>query len=660
MVKQALILAAGRGNPVGDPGTPNCLALLGGRPLIERTLATLQAAGIERVALSVGWQGALVRRRVLAMLSNASAPAGQNEGGARFFKEVHFVDNPHWEKPNGLSVQVARRWLSEPTLLVMADQVTAPELVATFARARVAPGRTLLGVDSELSRVFDIDDATKVKLGPGDRRVVDIGKHLTDYQAVSTSLFVASPTLVDALDVLHEPSLTQGVAESARRGQVDALDVTGSVWQDVDSKEMRLHAEWLLRAYGDQLAEPAVKGEVSSAASGTLALIERLLVNKDAPHYTLFNPGPVMTSTRVKAAMVHHDVCHRDEDYTGVVRRLQEKLRPVFGAPADHDILLLTGSGTAAMEAALGTVVPRGRGLLVISNGVFGERLAEIASAHGLPLLHHRLPWGQTVDPQAVAAELDKGLDVGAIAMIRHETSVGLLNPVGAIGELCRARGLLSIVDAVSALGADDLDVGRDALDVCFASSNKCLHAVAGVSFVCVAPRVWQSLVKTPVRSYYLDLRRYKRALELAGQTPFTPAVSTLFALETALDELAEQGGPLARREIYRLRNLRIRRVFTSLGFESFTNTGRESVAISTLRVPEGLTGPELYEKMKARGFVLYKAKGALEPDHIQVANMGELSDASIDALLAAVAEVVEAARLAHDGSPRPRLLRSV
>ena len=103
----------------------------------------------------------------------------------------------------------------------------------------------------------------------------------------------------------------------------------------------------------------------------------------------LFNPGPVMTSARVKAALVHHDICHRDEDYEGVVRRLRAKLRPVFGASAQHDILLLTASGTAAMEAALVSGVPPGKKLLIVSNGAFGERLAEIAETHEMP--HRRL-----------------------------------------------------------------------------------------------------------------------------------------------------------------------------------------------------------------------------------------------------------------------------
>jgi 2-aminoethylphosphonate-pyruvate transaminase len=379
--------------------------------------------------------------------------------------------------------------------------------------------------------------------------------------------------------------------------------------------------------------------------AGTLALIERLLAEKDQPGYELFSPGPVMTSARVKAALVHHDVCHRDADYSAVVERLQNKLGPVFGASPAHEMLLITGSGTAAMEMAISSVVPPGKKLLVIANGAFGERLAEIGALHGIPVVALRYPWGTLPAARDVARALEADPDIAVAAMVQHETSVGLLNPVGEVGRLTRARGVTLIVDAVSALGAEDVDVVRDGVDICYSSANKCLHSVSGVSFLCVAPEVWPRIAGIAPRVYYLDLRRHRRYLADLRQTPFTPAVSSFFALETALDELAEQGGVPARRELYRKRSLRIRRVFADLGFESFTNTGRESHTISTLRLPEGLSVDAFYDGMKARGFIVYRAKGDLAERYVQIANMGELSDAIIDAFLTASAEAVAEGR---------------
>jgi 2-aminoethylphosphonate-pyruvate transaminase len=650
-IRQALILAAGHGRPVAEPGTANCLAKVGGIPLLLRTLRVLSGAGIRRVAITLGFDAQDVRKEIEAM------KRAEND-----LPELVFFDNPAWERPNGLSVLAARKFITERTLLVMSDQIAAPHLVREMAQQPCEGDLTVLAVDPDLSRVFDFDDATKVKLWDHkshDKRVSTIGKDLADHDAVSTGLFVMSPTLVACLDDLaktRDPSLTEGVAEAARRGLVVAHDVAGAIWQDVDSAEMRLHAEWLLRVYGDDLLHPGTLPASRTTGADTLALIESLLAEKNLPRYTLFNPGPVVTSAGVKAALVHYDVCHRDEDYSGVVRRLQQKLRPVFGASAEHEMLLLTGSGTAAMEMAVASVVPEGKKILTVSNGAFGERLGEIARLHRMPHVSLSCPWGTLPDPAALEAMLVADPDIAVVAMIHHETSIGVVNPVGAVGRICRARGVTLVVDAVSSLGAEDIDVVRDNIDVCFSSANKCLHSVSGVSFVCVAPEVWPRIEAIPPRVYYLDLKRYRRYLTDFAQTPFTPAVSSFFALEKALDELFERGGVQGRRETYRRRNLLIRRVLTDLGFQSFTNTGRESHTIMTARVPAFVEIDALYSRMKDRGFIIYRCKGALGEHHIQIANMGELPDATIDAFLGAIAEEVGLARTAVSAKDRERL----
>jgi len=627
---------------VVEPTIANCLASVGGISLVLRCLRVLAAAGIRRAAITVGYDAERVRREVTAL--------GRKEAS---LPEIVFFENPAWEGPNGVSVLAAREFIGERTLLLMSDQIAAPHLVREMSGFSADGENTVLAVDPDLSRVFDFDDATKVNLRPTggrEKRVVAIGKGLADYDAVSTGMFVMSPALVDCLADLAKkapPSLTEGVAEAARRGLVTAHDVAGAIWQDVDSADMRQHAEWLLRVYGNELLHPEVRSAARFSGSDTLALIESLLAEKNLPCYTLFNPGPVVTSAGVKAALVHYDVCHRDEDYSGVVRRLQQKLRPVFGASGEHEMLLLTGSGTAAMEMAVASVVPRDKKVLTVDNGAFGERLGEIARLHAMAHVSLKCPWGSLPDPAALEAMLAADPDIAVVVMIHHETSVGVVNPVGAVGRICRSRGVTLVVDAVSSLGAEDIDVVRDNIDVCFSSANKCLHSVSGVSFVCVAPTVWPRIADLAPRVYYLDLKRYRRYLTELAQTPFTPAVSSFFALEKALDELFEQGGVQARRETYRRRNLLIRRVLTDLGFQSFTNTGRESHTIVTMRVPDFIAVDTLYARIKERGFIIYRCKGALGEHHIQIANMGELPDATIDAFLGAMAEEVATARAA-------------
>ncbi len=512
-----------------------------------------------------------------------------------------------------------------PALVVLGDHLVAPAAIDRLLDAENTPSGlpqprfdAVALVDRSADRAFD--PASVVRLAIGDAEIAFAGA------------LVATPSL------LAEPDLLAALTRSARQGRVETVDVGGALWHRMTDDASRRHGEWLLRVCGAELeiARPGSKGD----GAATRQLVAALLDEKDARPYVLLNPGPVLTSARVKSALVHHDVCHRDADYTAAFRRLQRKLARVFRAGREHTVLMITGSGTAAMEASIASTVPRGKKLLVISNGAFGERLLEIAETHFLETVQVRYEWGETVDPTHVERALAADPAIFAVAMIHHETSVGLLNPVGEIGALCRRYDRLLIADAVASLGGEDLDVVRDQIDICFSSSNKCLHGIAGVSFVCVSDRVWPRIEGVPPRSYYLDLRRYRKYADSIGQTPFTPAVTTFFALEAAVDELLEKG-LASRPATYKRRNRRIRAAMRELGLRCLTATGRESSTMSCVRLPAGLEFATLYREMKSRGYIVYDCKDALAGRYFQVANMGELDDEMIDGFLAAFREVV-------------------
>ena len=384
-----------------------------------------------------------------------------------------------------------------------------------------------------------------------------------------------------------------------------------------------------------------------------LAHVEGLLEPKDG-RYVLLNPGPVNTTAGVKSAMVHHDVCHRDSDYSEVLVRVSRKLRRIFRAGPDYSVVLITGSGTAAMECAIASSIPPGKKILVLDNGAFAARMVEIAQLHQLEVVHHRREWGELIDPADVAAAFAAHPEIVAVAICHHETSVGLLNPVREVGALCRQHDALLLVDAVSSLGAEDLDVERDHIDLCWSSGNKCLHGVSGVSFVCVSPRVWPRIADVKPRVYYLDLKRYQRYAAELAQTPFTPAVSIYFALDAACDEYLADGA--ARRQaMYQARNRKLRDGLTALGLGFFTQTGKESHTILTPRIPDGVSFGELYEDLKSLGFVIYDCKPPLRGKYFQIANMGDLSDEVLDAFLAAFADALLRARSRREWADRAR-----
>ncbi|RMH45213.1 MAG: aminotransferase class V-fold PLP-dependent enzyme [Deltaproteobacteria bacterium] len=574
--------------------------------LIRRTLAGLARAGVRDVAVVDGHHAAELR----AALGLHELPA----------LRVTVLENRSWRTASGATARLARPFAGdEPVLVLRGDRPLDDEALAELAASDLDGAVAAIAIAAVPDApAVGLADEPKVRLRPGARReVAAIGLDLDPCDAVFTGHLLAAPELFDALDALPNPALEDALAEVlAAGGRVLARPG---------------HVAWL---WGGRQPAP-VDDQV-----------EALLGAKSHPRYHLLNPGPVNTTARVKSALVHPDVCHRDAAFSELMVSLTGKLRRIFRASPRHTIALITGSGTAAMECALASTVPRDRKVLVVDNGAFGERFLEVARVHDMDVVHLRYAWGDVVDPADVRRALERDPEIAVVAMVHHETSVGLLNPVREVGALCREYGALFVVDAVSSLGAEDLDVVRDGIDVCYASANKCLHAVSGVGFVCVAPDVWPRIEHIKPRSYYLDLKRYRYYADELAQTPFTPAVSAYFALDAACAEFLADGHA-ARFALYRRRNAKLRAGLAALGMAPFTRTGCESHSVVTCCVPDGVTFDELYAALRARGFIVYACKDVLADKFMQVANMGDLDDDTIDAFLTACGEEIARIRAA-------------
>ncbi len=632
MIRKAILLTPPKAENVGGQDLPAPMIKLAGVPLIKRSLLSLENQGIHDVVVVVGYRGEEVRRWV--------------SSDREITAKITWVETSDANLCDGLSLLRSREYVDEPVLVLGSQLLFAPDILASLTDAPLGSESATLLVDRKLSRIYDLGSALKVRTR-GDM-VQAMGMGLSDYDAVALGIAAVSPRLLHSLD--EESVAGRGLDALLAGGtagrKIRARGINGSQWQEVASPETRLHAEWLMRAYGEDLAghEPGNAPPVTpSDPRRTLSYIEGLLSEKNARHYVLFNPGPVLTSPRVKSALVHHDVCHRDSDYAGIVSGLKRKIRTVCKGGSRHDVVLFSGSGTAAMEASISSCVPSGGTLLVISNGAFGERFSEIAAVHDIPTVHLRYNWGELIDAREVARTLAAHPEIVATIMCHHETSVGILNPIQEIGRLCRARDVLFFVDAVSSLGGEDLDIRRDNIDVLISSANKCLHAVSGVSFVCVSDRVWPRIKGQEPKVYYLDLKRHHKISVEQSLTPFTPAVSCFFALDAALDELLSQGVS-TRIAHYQELNQRIRQALRSMGMDQFTNTGHESHSICTVRTPDYINFPELYEQMKARGYIVYGCKDDLKDSYFQVANMGELSEEMVQGFLDTLRHVLEQA----------------
>jgi 2-aminoethylphosphonate-pyruvate transaminase len=364
-----------------------------------------------------------------------------------------------------------------------------------------------------------------------------------------------------------------------------------------------------------------------------------------ASQWVLLNPGPANTSRTVREALLTPDLCHREPEFFEVMRECRVRLVRAAGAAPAFAAVLFAGSGTASVEAAVCSVVPRDRSLLVVVNGVYGDRLVKIAQAHGIPVEALTYDHTTPVDPADVEATLRRKPEVSHVAVVHHETTTGLLNPVEEVARVTAQAGRRLIVDAMSSLFGEPLDVAADGIDFVTASANKCLQGIPGVSFVLGRRSALDALRGQPPRSVYLDLYQYYLTQE-ADNTPFTPAVQVLHAMREAMLELEREG--VAARIARYAENARVLRAgMAALGFEILVPSGARSHILTTFRLLPGLAYDPLHDAMKRRGYIIYAGQGAIRTYAFRVANMGTLTPRDMAGVVAAFAEALAELRIA-------------
>ncbi|AIO39570.1 2-aminoethylphosphonate aminotransferase family protein [Burkholderia cenocepacia] len=344
----------------------------------------------------------------------------------------------------------------------------------------------------------------------------------------------------------------------------------------------------------------------------------------------LLNPGPVTLTERVRRSLLQPDLCHRESEFFDLQDEARARLVAAYELdPAEWAAVLMTGSGTAAVESMIAALVPQDGKLLVIENGVYGERITQIATQYGIAhdVLKHE--WMQAPDLAQIASRLDAG-GYSHVAVIHHETTTGRLNDLGAIADVCRVRGVKMLVDGVSSFGAEAIDFAGGVIDAVAATANKCLHGVPGAAFVIVRRG---ALAKAASRTYYLDLGRLAK-LQDQRNTPFTPSVHAYYALVEALREFDEAGGWRARHAHYKALADQVQAGLAARGMPLVLPEGASSVVLRAYRLPQGITYETLHDGLKARGFVIYAGQGGLSKELFRISTMGAIGAADVDRLL--------------------------
>ena len=349
----------------------------------------------------------------------------------------------------------------------------------------------------------------------------------------------------------------------------------------------------------------------------------------------LMIPGPTEVSPAVLEQLAKPIRHHYGPDFVALYFEVVAKLKTGFQTQADLFVLAATSS--AAMEIALSHAAQPGEKVLICRNGFFGERFTEMAEYHELSVVAVASPYGPPVDPAAVAAVLAEHPDITAVALVHNESSTAVETGLKPILDLTRARGILSVVDAVSSLGGADVPTDGLGSDFFVSGSQKCLAAPAGVSFGSVSQQAWQAIARRekPVRAWYLNLenlRAYRQKWQdWHPQGPNTAPVSLYLALNQALDELLAEG--LAARFA---RQIRVRDAFRSsmraMGLSLFTDDSCASKTLTAVRMPEGIDGSVLLDRVLRRHDILLA--GGIGPLASQLIRVGHMAWTASEAYL--------------------------
>jgi len=352
----------------------------------------------------------------------------------------------------------------------------------------------------------------------------------------------------------------------------------------------------------------------------------------------LLTPGPTPLPPYVRQALSKEIIHHRTPQFQAILKDVEDNLKYIF--QTKNDVFILASSGTGAMEAAVANTISANDKVIVIEGGKFGQRWTELNKVFGADIELVQVEWGKAVEPEKIKEILDKDKSIKAVFATQCETSTGVVTDIQALAKIIKDTNAILIVDAISSLGAIDLKTDEWSVDMVVSGSQKGLMLPPGLGFISVSAKAYKLIETCKNPRYYFDLRLAKKALD-KNDTPFTPAITTIVALNEVLKNMCSE-----TLEVIFARNKKladaVRQTMIALGLELFTTLQAASDAVTAVKVPEGVDGTKLVKTMRDEcNVAIAGGQAHLKGKIFRIAHMGFIREDDLKVGIKTLEEVL-------------------
>ncbi len=364
----------------------------------------------------------------------------------------------------------------------------------------------------------------------------------------------------------------------------------------------------------------------------------------------LLNPGPATTTDTVKMAQIVPDICPREKEFADRMAQFRKDILGVVHAdPNEYTSVLFCGSGTICIDVCVNSLLPEGRKMLIVDNGAYSSRAAEVCRCYGLPHIDLKSSVYDIPDIKTIEEALEADPDIAVVYCCHHETGTGVLNPIREIGAAAHRHGAILIADTTSSLGMIPIDVERDNIDFCMASAQKGIMAMTGLSFVIGKTAEVVKSKDYPVRSFYCNLYQQYAGFEKNGEMRFTPPVQTVYAALQGLKEYYEEGETPKYERHLRV-NKAIHEGLDKLGLKEAIRPEIQSGLVVSVLYPEDPRWDfgKVHDYCYERGFTIYPGKISTS-DTFRLCSLGAIDENDIKDFFAVFTEALDKLGIAHN-----------